>query len=90
MPTGRADPVFVEQIRVLRSGKVLLWVRRRTLSRGDLTPACYSKPMKRARKKITPRKETQEKMRPIPRDAFAAIVTRAIKTSPTKPVRKST
>jgi hypothetical protein len=31
---------------------------------------------------MTPRKETRKKMRPIPREAFAAIVTRAIKRPP--------
>jgi hypothetical protein len=40
-------------------------------------------------KKIEPRKESKDKMRPITRGAFLAIVNKAIKTPSTKPVPKS-
>ena len=40
-------------------------------------------------KKHAPRKETKEKMRPITRGSFLAIVNKAIRTPSTKPVPKS-
>jgi len=50
---------------------------------------CYNEWMKRARKRMTPRKETRRQMQPIRRAAFMDILAKAIKTPFTKPVRKS-
>ena len=36
--------------------------------------------MKQKRKKLAPREETRKQMRPMTRDAFTAIVAKAIKT----------
>jgi len=46
--------------------------------------------MKQRRKKLEPREETRKKMRPMTRDAFTAIVAKAIKTPSKKAPPKST
>jgi hypothetical protein len=41
-------------------------------------------------KKIQPREETREKMRPITREQFTRLINKAIKTPASKPAPKST
>jgi hypothetical protein len=54
----------------------------------EIAAPCYNKPMKRVRKRMTPRKETRRQMRPIRRAGFMNMLAEAIKTPSTKPVRK--